>query len=64
MDYWELRRLLRDLGRVDDRWWRHEAWWNPDPTDGRTIVDDSDAGLWCTLERFVDLVVRHPVVAA
>ena len=64
MGYWELRRLLRAIERAADRWRLHEAWWNPDPIDWRATVDDSDTGLWYTLDRFVDLTVRRTMLPA
>ncbi len=62
MTWWDLRRLLRDVGRADDRWRLHEAWLAPVSGEWTAVVDDADSGLWHTLETYTDLVVARPVL--
>ena len=67
MTWWDLRRLLRDVERADDRWRLHEACLTPRsragaPDDWLAVVDDADSGLWHVLEAYTDLVVARPVL--
>ncbi len=62
MHYWDLRRLLRDVERADDRWRLHEAWLAPVADQWTAVVDDADTGLWHTLEAYTDLAVARPVL--
>ncbi len=55
MHYWDLRRMLRDIERADDRWRLHEAWLAPAVGDWTAVVDDADTGLWHTLDAYTDL---------
>ncbi len=62
MHYWDVRRLLRDIGRASDRWRLHDAWLASGPDDWRAVVDDGDTGLWHPLDAYVDLVAARPAL--
>ncbi len=67
MSWWDLRRLLRDVGLAADRWRLHEAWLASAPRGGApddwlAVVDDADTGLWHTLTAYTDLTVARPAL--
>ncbi len=62
MHYWDLRRLLRDIARADDRWRLHEAWLAAVAGDWRAVVDHADTGLWHALDAYTDLTVARPTL--
>lgn len=62
MDWWDLRRLLRDIERAADRWRLVEATRILNPGPWLAVVDDGDTGFWHTLRDYVDLTAWRPVL--
>ena len=62
MHYRDVRRLLRDIERADDRWRLHEAWLASGSDDWLAVVDDADTGRWHVLDAYTDLVVARPAL--